>query len=66
MNKSRTEFKINGIRFDRTPKVDGWYGVRIFSELYNGWVTIGNARTVAGVREFAEAYMGIDKYCINR
>ena len=63
---AKTEFKINGIRFDRTPKVDGWYGIRMFYSPFNGWVTIGKARTVAGVREFAEAYMGIDKYYINK
>lgn len=57
MNRSKTEFKINGVRFDRTSKRNGHYDVRMFFKEYNGWVTIGIASTVARVREVAEHYM---------
>lgn len=61
MNKSRTEFKINGVRFDRTSKINGHYDVIMFSKEYNGWVTIGIASTVARVHEVAEHYMEMEK-----
>lgn len=53
----RNEFKINGVRFSRTPRVNGWIGVRMFSVRFNGWIIIGKVRTADKVCEFAEHYM---------
>lgn len=50
-------FKIKGVRFAYTPKIDGVRIVRTFSTDYNAWVTIGKAKTIQGAHELAQNFI---------